>query len=140
MDITRRTGQQGKNAAPVDRGGHGMLIGVVGGLDRDAHRLITLAREAGHDAEIHTGHVGGSTGVQSLRGLVSRANIILVLTDVNSHGAVHLTRRLARAHNKPIHLMRRFGTTQFAAFLRDPRLATPTAVLPSSDPHLWRAA
>jgi hypothetical protein len=110
-----------------------MLIGVVGGLDRDAHRLVSLARAAGHDADIHTGHVGGATGVQSLRTLVARADVILVLTDVNSHNAVHLTRRLARAHRKPLHLMRRFGTSQFASFLRSHGVA-------GSTPELFRAA
>lgn len=94
-----------------------MRIGVVGGLDRDAPRLLALARAAGHDAEMHTGHVGTS-GVQGLRALAARVDFILVLTDVNSHGAVRLARRLARAHGRPIHLMRRFGTSQFAAFLR----------------------
>lgn len=94
-----------------------MLLGVVGGLDRDAHRLVALARASGHDAEIHTGHVG-SSGVQTLRNMVARVDLILVLTDVNSHGAVRLVRRLARVYGRPVHLMRRFGTSQFAAFLR----------------------
>ena len=105
-----------------------MLIGVVGGLDRDAHRLVALARAAGHDAEIHTGHVG-SSGVQGLRSLVARVDFVLVLTDVNSHGAVRLVRRLARVHRRPVHLMRRFGTTQFAAFLRGGALGDPTREL-----------
>jgi hypothetical protein len=106
-----------------------MLIGVVGGLDRDAHRLVSLARAAGHDADIHTGHVGGASGVQALRTLVARADVILVLTDVNSHNAVHLTRRLARAQQKPLHMMRRFGVSQFGAFLRNRIDARPASAL-----------
>lgn len=110
-----------------------MLIGVVGGLDRDAPRLLALARAAGHDAEIHTGHVGTS-GVQGLRALAARVDIILVLTDVNSHGAVRLARRLARAHGRPVHLMRRFGTSQFAAFLRQGLRGLPGSTTSAASP------
>jgi len=108
----------------LEKPGLAMLIGVLGGLERDAHRLAALAKAAGHEAEIHSGHIRGS-GVQTLRTLVSRADLLLVLTDVNSHGAVRLARRLARAQGKPLHLMRRFGTTQFAAFLRGNALGQP---------------
>jgi hypothetical protein len=94
-----------------------MLIGVVGGLDRDAPRLMSIARAAGHDVEVHTGTLS-TTRVEGLRSLVARADLVLVLTDINSHGAVQMARRLARAHHRPLHLMRRFGTSQFAAFLR----------------------
>ena len=94
-----------------------MLFGVIGGLDRDAPRLISLARAAGHEVEVHTG-IMSPRRVEGLRSLVSRVDLVLVLTDVNSHGAVQMARRLARSHQRPLHLMRRFGTTQFAAFLR----------------------
>lgn len=95
-----------------------MLIGVVGGLDRDAPRLASIARAAGHEVEAHTGTLS-ATRVAGLRSLVARADLILVLTDINSHGAVQLARRLAREHHRPLHLMRRFGTSQFAAFVRN---------------------
>ena len=68
-----------------------MLIGVVGGLDRDAPRLMSIARAAGHDVEVHTGTLS-TTRVEGLRSLVARADLVLVLTDINSHGAVQMAR------------------------------------------------
>jgi hypothetical protein len=94
-----------------------MRIALIGGLDRNARELEQVARAGGHVLETHTGVIAGSASAGSLRSLVVRADLVLVLTDVNSHNAVHLARRVARSHHRPLRIMRRLGPTQLAAFL-----------------------
>jgi hypothetical protein len=95
-----------------------MRIGIIGGLDRAQRDLEAMARSYGHELETHTGNLAGPCATAGLRSLVSRADLLLVLTDVNSHNAVKLARRLARRWNTPISLMRRVGQAQFALLLR----------------------
>jgi len=94
-----------------------MRIGIVGGLDRNARELEALAHSAGHRLELHTGVVGGSASAAGLRAMVARSELVVILTDVNSHGGVDIARRQARLRNRPFKLMRRLSISQFAAFL-----------------------
>ncbi|HEX2660529.1 MAG TPA: DUF2325 domain-containing protein [Polyangia bacterium] len=95
-----------------------MRIGIIGGLDRNARELEALTAAEGHHLETHTGVVSGGSSVASLRALVVRSDLVLVLTDVNSHNAVHLARREARKHHRPLRILRRLGASHLAAFLR----------------------
>ena len=95
-----------------------MRIGIVGGLDRSVRELQERARAGGHELEVHTGVVNGASAAASLRSLVARADLVVILTDVNSHNGVRLARRHARRRGRPIRMMRRLGVTQLAAFLR----------------------
>ena len=94
-----------------------MRIGIIGGLDRNARDLAAVAEAGGHELETHTGVVGGSSSAGSLRALVARADLVFVLTDVNSHNAVHIARRAARLHHVPVRIVRRLGSTHLAAYL-----------------------
>lgn len=95
-----------------------MRIGVIGGLDRNAPELVEMAQASGHRLEAHTGVVSGSASSAGLRALVDRSDLVVVLTDINSHNAVKIARRQARLRNRPLRIMRRLGASQFAAFLR----------------------
>jgi len=95
-----------------------MRIGIVGGLDRNARELEELTEAKGHQLETHTGVLTGGSSVASLRALVVRSDLVLVLTDVNSHNAVHLARREARKRHRPIRILRRLGAAHLAAFLQ----------------------
>ena len=94
-----------------------MRIGIIGGLDRNARDLEAVADSGGHELEAHTGVVAGSSSAASLRALVARADLVFVLTDVNSHNAVHIARRAARLHHVPLRIVRRLSPTQLAAYL-----------------------
>jgi hypothetical protein len=94
-----------------------MRIGIIGGLDRNARDLEAAAKSGGHRVETHTGVVGGAASASSLRALVSRADLVFVLTDVNSHNAVHIARRTARAHRVPLRIVRRLSASHLAAYL-----------------------
>ena len=101
-----------------------MRIGIVGGLDRNARELEEAARAGGHRVETHTGAIGGSVTAASLRALVVRADVVFVLTDVNSHNAVHIARRTARLHGVPLRIVRRLSAAHLAAYL-DASVAAP---------------
>ena len=111
-----------------------MRIGIIGGLDRNARDLEAVAEASGHELETHTGVIGGSSSTASLRALVARADLVFVLTDVNSHNAVHIARRAARLHHVPLRIVRRLGSTHLAAYLAElgPGRAEP-------DRYAWSA-
>jgi hypothetical protein len=101
-----------------------MRIAIIGGLDRNARELEEMARTGGHELETHNGVIAGSASAGSLRSLVARADLVLVLTEINSHNAVHLARKVARSHHRPLRIMRRLGPSQLAAFLGGLRAVT----------------
>ncbi len=95
-----------------------MRIGIVGGVDRNAPALGDLARRSGHQLEHHTGVISGSSSSLHLKSLVARSELVVVVTDVNSHNGVLAARREARLRQRPLKIVRRLGTSQFAALLQ----------------------
>lgn len=102
-----------------------MRIGIVGGLDRRARELEGIALARGHELELHTGVIAGSASAAGLRAMVARADLVIVVTDVNSHNGVRLARQQARLSRRPLRLLRRMGISQFEALVRD--LVLPAA-------------
>lgn len=93
-----------------------MHIGIVGGLDRNQPQLLELARRAGHEVEFHTGITGGR-GFLTLGALVRRADFVIVVMEVNSHGGVQLTRKLCAQHGKPSTVLRTCSRARFSQLL-----------------------
>jgi len=96
-----------------------MRIGIVGGLDRKARELEGIALAGGHHLEVHNGVIAGSASAAGLRSLVERSDLVIVLTDVNSHNGVRMARRQARVSHRPLRLLRRMGASQFEALVRE---------------------
>ena len=96
-----------------------MRIGIVGGVDRTAGTLRGLARAGGHELELHTGVVDSSSAAHSLKSLIARAELVVVVTDINSHNGVRAARREARLRQRPLRIMRRMSTSQFLALLQE---------------------
>lgn len=94
-----------------------MRIGIVGGLDRNAPGLASIARAAGHDLCTHNGVIAGKSSAASLRALVMRSDLVFILTDVNSHNAVRMARTVARLHKRAVRIVRRLGISEFAAYM-----------------------
>ena len=90
-----------------------MRVGVVGGLERVEPHYERLAMEAGHEAVFHPGHVGGR-GRASLAQLVDRCDVVIIITDVNSHGAVQFARQRMRLIGREPLLVR---PSRFASLL-----------------------
>jgi Uncharacterized protein conserved in bacteria (DUF2325) len=95
-----------------------MRIGVIGGLDRSVGALQALAAAEGHEVQFHTGVMAGPASGAALRALVARAQLVIIVTDINSHNAVRAARREARVRGRALKIVRKMGVTQFAALLR----------------------
>jgi hypothetical protein len=95
-----------------------MRIGIVGGLERLEPRLRSLASAHGHDIEFHPGHMSGPASGR-LVGLIERADLVVIVTDVNSHAAVLQARALARSRHRPVRLVRRLGPSRLADLWQD---------------------
>lgn len=95
-----------------------MHIGLVGGLDRSAAQYRELAERAGHSIEWHTGDLAGR-GASTLEAMIDRSQLVIVVTDVNSHGAVWRARKLAKLRGKRLLLLARCGVSKFAALLAE---------------------
>lgn len=93
-----------------------MRIAWIGGLDRNEAQLKRMAAQAGHRLDFHKGDTGGR-GASELRAMVERADLVIVLTDVNSHGGVQLARRLCQRLGRGALVVRRCGATQFQRLL-----------------------
>ncbi|RYZ10098.1 MAG: DUF2325 domain-containing protein [Myxococcales bacterium] len=95
-----------------------MHIGIVGGVERGEQRFAAVAASLGHTFEFHGGNTAGR-GSGSLEALVERSDIVICVTDVNSHSAVIGARRYARAHGRRCVLTRRVGLSRFRALLAE---------------------
>ena len=83
-----------------------MHIGIVGGLERNEQQYVAVAKRHGHRLECHAGHMEGR-GEAALQSLVERSDLVIVLTDVNSHAAMWRARRLAKLKGRRCLLVRR---------------------------------
>ncbi|HYP91152.1 MAG TPA: DUF2325 domain-containing protein [Polyangiaceae bacterium] len=101
-----------------------MHIGIVGGVERGEQRYAAVAASRGHSFEFHGGDMAGR-GSASLEALVERADLVICVTDVNSHAAVLGARRFARVHGRRCLLTRRLGLSRFRAFLSEIELEAP---------------
>lgn len=73
----------------------GLRVALVGGVERSERAFVDAAAALGHRLDFHGGHLSGR-GVDDLRRIVSRADVVIVATGVNSHGAAQLARKAAR--------------------------------------------
>ena len=87
-----------------------MRIGWVGGLDRSKALFCEVAERAGHTIEMHVGHVGGR-GTLILEGVVARCELLVIVTELNSHGGVLSAKRLARRSGRRSLLVRKGSVT-----------------------------
>lgn len=104
-----------------------MRIGIIGGIERSEALYKRMAEAAGHRLEVHSGHIGGR-GIATLESLIARVDVAIVLTDVNSHGAVQSARRFARRLGVRELLVRRLGAARFAELLDALEAGEPIAI------------
>lgn len=94
-----------------------MRIAMIGGVERNERALETIAVELGHSLEFHGGHMKGR-GVDEMFRLVRRCDLVIVSTDVNSHTAVMVARKVARNEGKELLLTRSGSPSRFRELLR----------------------
>jgi uncharacterized protein DUF2325 len=94
-----------------------ITIAVVGGPDRLAPTFETVAKVHGHRVEHHDGSAAGR-GLQSLEAMIGRADLVVIITRINSHAAVLHARELVRKRSIPSLLCRTFGVAQLTRLLQ----------------------
>ena len=95
-----------------------MHIGIIGGVERGEQRYAAAAATQGHSFEFHGGDMAGR-GSDSLEALVERSDLVICVTDVNSHAAVLGARRHARSLGRRCVLTRRLGLSRFRSLLAE---------------------
>jgi hypothetical protein len=93
-----------------------MKIAVIGGREASEPELVRIAEQAGYAIEFHDGHSAGR-GSHAIRALVARADLTVVVTEINSHGGVITAKSAARQYGKSTFITRRFSTTQLRGLL-----------------------
>src|SRR4051812_32166934 len=78
-------------------------VTIVGGLSRAGEQWSRAGRAIGVDLEHHDGRTGGRRG-DELVAAVRRADVVVIITDPNSHTGVALARRAAISAARP-HLL-----------------------------------
>ncbi len=81
-------------------------IALIGGHTRSVRHLIERGRMAGWKVEGHSGVVKGR-GTKELRALVERADIVVITTQINSHGGMFRAKEYARRFGRFITIVRR---------------------------------
>jgi hypothetical protein len=98
---------------------------VIGGLERHESEIERRAKALGHRVEFHRGHVGGRHAGE-LEAMVQRCDVAIIVTQVNSHGAMHIAKKAAARHGRTALVIRNCGPSSFSAVLDS--LATPSDV------------
>jgi sugar (pentulose or hexulose) kinase len=91
-------------------------IGIVGGVERALPLMRSIAAARGCEVEYHPGHMNGQGGGR-LRAMVERVQVVVIVTEVNSHAAMWQARDCARRLGRPLHIVRKFGSAQLKALL-----------------------
>jgi predicted component of type VI protein secretion system len=95
-----------------------MRIGIVGGAECVEHEYRRAVKDTVHELEFHSGHMT-SGGARALEVLIQRCDLVVIVTDVNSHAAVTKARKLARAAGRAPIFARRFGVRGLTSLLAE---------------------
>lgn len=93
-----------------------MRIGIVGGLCRAESDLSRMARKAGHEVEFHDGQLKGPSA-GALESLIGRSDVVVVVTEVNSHAAMHKTKELLRKNGREAVFLRKASQSRLRQLL-----------------------
>jgi hypothetical protein len=93
-----------------------MRIAVIGGRYKNEGQLARIAGSAGYELEFEEGHMRGR-GMDGIRAAIARSELVVIVTDVNSHGAVHLAKRVARQLGRATLIIQNFGAARLCRLL-----------------------
>jgi hypothetical protein len=93
-------------------------VAFVGGMDRLEPALVRAGAEVGVDVEVHYGNVQGRKG-QELEGVVHRADHIVIVTGIVSHGGMLMAKKLGQQQGKPVRILRACGLAVARGILRE---------------------
>src|SRR5690242_15107315 len=92
-----------------------MRIAVIGGREKSDEQLLRVAARYGASLEFHPGDLHG--GVQELKAAVARSTFVVIVTQINSHGAVLAAKRAARQYERPMLVMRKLTVARLRGLL-----------------------
>ena len=102
-----------------------LRIGLIGGLHRSEGTFVRAAAQAGYELEFHAGDMIGRRA-QGLESMIPRVDLLFIVTDVNSHNAVMVSRRIATEHGIRYVLLRRCNPTRLIELVHE-MTAAPAA-------------
>ena len=97
---------------------HRTRVVVIGGLSRAGELWSRAGDSIGVELEHHDGRIRGR-GAQEIVAAVRRADVVVIITDPNSHGGVAVARRAAVLAARPHVLVKRLRPNGLAAVLGD---------------------
>jgi Uncharacterized protein conserved in bacteria (DUF2325) len=89
-----------------------MRVGIIGGVERNQARYEEVAKAVGCDVEFHAGHMRGR-GTETLDTLIERCDLIVIVTEINSHTAVRMAQKFSRKRGRRVVIARKFGIHTF---------------------------
>jgi Uncharacterized protein conserved in bacteria (DUF2325) len=93
-------------------------VAVVGGLSRAGDLWARAGSSIGVELEHHDGRIRGR-GAHEIAAAVRRADVVVIITDPNSHGGVGVARRAAIAAARPHVLVKHLRPAGLAAVIAD---------------------
>jgi hypothetical protein len=93
-----------------------MRIAIIGGLERHEAEIERRAGAYGHALEFHRGRVGGRHAGE-LEAMVQRSDLTIIVTQVNSHGAMYLAKKVAAKSGRRALIVRTCSPSSFSTIL-----------------------
>jgi hypothetical protein len=93
-----------------------MRIAIIGGREKNEVELSRIAVASGHELEFHDGHVAGR-GAATIGNLVARADLVVIVTDINSHLGVNAAKAQAKTRHKPSLVINRLSGARLRGLL-----------------------
>jgi len=101
-------------------------VAVIGGLSRAGELWSRAGQALGFALEHHDGRTRGR-GSHDIIAAVRRADVIVIITDPNSHGGVAVARRAAILAARPHVLVKRLRPDGLAAVVAEAIATAPAA-------------
>lgn len=95
-----------------------LAVAFVGGVGRIERELVALGDSLGARVEVHDGETRGK-GRSQLSALLRRSDVVVLVTAVNSHNAVHIARREAGRTGTPVRIVKFCGVSTARALLQE---------------------
>lgn len=93
----------------------GMKVAVIGGLERMENSYCEAVGKLGGQCSFHPGHIRG--GCRRLRQVVGKADVVVFITSVNSHGALSAVKDECKKCGKPFCALARTGVASLEELL-----------------------
>lgn len=95
-----------------------LRVAFVGGVACVDRQLLALGEELGIDIEVHQGHMKAQSR-HRLASLIARANVLVLVTGVNSHGAVSVAKREAERSGIEVRILKFCGSSRARTLLAE---------------------